>query len=110
MNILSANNISKSFGGLMAVGGLSFELQKEEILALIGPNCAGKTTVFNALTASEASTGGFTSKDDIGALLEELQNLYAGRGINLMKVAGKWAFRTAPACRPRPARAPSRSA
>src|SRR5262245_8812135 len=35
----------------------------------------------------------FTSKDDIGALLEELQNLYAGRGVNLMRVAGKWAFR-----------------
>lgn len=50
MNILSANNISKSFGGLMAVGGLSFELQKEEILALIGPNGAGKTTVFNCLS------------------------------------------------------------
>ena len=38
----------------------------------------------------------FTAKDDIGALLEELQNLYAGRGINLTRVAGKWTFRTAP--------------
>lgn len=38
----------------------------------------------------------FTGKDDIGALLEELQNLYAGRGVNLTRVAGKWAFRTAP--------------
>lgn len=38
----------------------------------------------------------FTAKDDIGALLEELQNLYAGRGVNLTRVAGKWAFRTAP--------------
>ncbi len=38
----------------------------------------------------------FTATDDIGALLEELQNLYAGRGVNLMRVAGKWAFRTAP--------------
>ena len=38
----------------------------------------------------------FTAKDDIGALLEELQNLYAGRGVNLSRVAGKWAFRTAP--------------
>ena len=50
MNILSANNISKSFGGLTAVGGLSFDLEKEEILALIGPNGAGKTTVFNCLS------------------------------------------------------------
>jgi segregation and condensation protein B len=38
----------------------------------------------------------FTAKDDIAALLEELQNLYAGRGVNLSRVAGKWAFRTAP--------------
>ena len=37
-----------------------------------------------------------TGQDDIPALLEELQNLYAGRGVNLMRTAGKWAFRTAP--------------
>lgn len=38
----------------------------------------------------------FTGQEDIPALLEELQNLYAGRGVNLMRTAGKWAFRTAP--------------
>lgn len=38
----------------------------------------------------------FTSQDDIPALLEELQNLYAGRGVYLMRTAGKWSFRTAP--------------
>jgi segregation and condensation protein B len=38
----------------------------------------------------------FTGQDDIPALLEELQNRYAGRGVNLMRTAGKWAFRTAP--------------
>ena len=43
-----------------------------------------------------ALTEYFTGKDDIAALLEELQNLYAGRGVNLVRVAGKWAFRTAP--------------
>lgn len=37
----------------------------------------------------------FTRDDDLGALLEELQGLYAGRGVNLNRVAGKWAFRTA---------------
>jgi len=50
MSILSANHISKSFGGLKAVGDLSFELDRGEILALIGPNGAGKTTVFNCLS------------------------------------------------------------
>jgi segregation and condensation protein B len=33
--------------------------------------------------------------EDVVGLLEELQNLYAGRGVNLVRVAGKWAFRTA---------------
>ncbi len=33
--------------------------------------------------------------DDIGALLDELKGFYAGRGVNLVRVAGKWAFRTA---------------
>ncbi len=35
------------------------------------------------------------AKDDVGQLLEELQTLYAGRGVNVVRVAGKWAFRTA---------------
>ena len=36
----------------------------------------------------------FVEGDDIKALLEELQGVYAGRGVNLVRVAGKWAFRT----------------
>jgi branched-chain amino acid transport system ATP-binding protein len=50
MSILSANNLTKRFGGLMAVGNLSFELRSGEVLGLIGPNGAGKTTVFNCLS------------------------------------------------------------
>ncbi|MBU4425502.1 MAG: ABC transporter ATP-binding protein [Proteobacteria bacterium] len=50
MSILSVNQLSKSFGGLMAVKELSFKLEKGDILGLIGPNGAGKTTVFNCLT------------------------------------------------------------
>jgi segregation and condensation protein B len=37
----------------------------------------------------------FVEGEDVRALLEELQSSYAGRGVNLMRVAGKWAFRTA---------------
>ena len=37
----------------------------------------------------------FGADEDVKALLEELQGLYAGRGVNLVRVAGKWAFRTA---------------
>jgi segregation and condensation protein B len=37
----------------------------------------------------------FVEGEDVRALLEELQSIYAGRGVNLVRVAGKWAFRTA---------------
>jgi len=35
------------------------------------------------------------AKDDVGQLMEELQTLYAGRGVNVVRIANKWAFRTA---------------
>ncbi len=63
MSILSTNNLTKNFGGLMAVGNLSFELGKGEILALIGPNGAGKTTVFNCLS-------GFLTPDEGDVIFE----------------------------------------
>ncbi|MCW2541136.1 MAG: branched-chain amino acid transporter permease [Frankiales bacterium] len=50
--VLRADNLYKSFGGVHAVNGLSFELQKGAITALVGPNGAGKTTVFNLLTGA----------------------------------------------------------
>ena len=37
----------------------------------------------------------FGEGEDVRALLEELQDIYAGRGVNLVRVSGKWAFRTA---------------
>jgi segregation and condensation protein B len=37
----------------------------------------------------------FVEGEDVRALLEEIQGLYAGRGVNLVRTAGKWAFRTA---------------
>ena len=63
MSILSADSLTKNFGGLMAVGNLSFELEMGEILALIGPNGAGKTTVFNCLS-------GFLTPDEGDVTLE----------------------------------------
>ena len=48
--ILSAERVSKIFGGLIAVNDVSFFIPRRSIVSIIGPNGAGKTTFFNMLT------------------------------------------------------------
>lgn len=49
-DLLIVKDLRRSFGSLVAVNDLSFEVRKGEILGIIGPNGSGKTTVFNLLT------------------------------------------------------------
>ena len=56
--ILKVEHLSMKFGGLVAIGDLSFEAKRGEITALIGPNGAGKTTVFNCITGFYKPTEG----------------------------------------------------
>ena len=49
-NILEATNVTKRFGGLIAVNNLTFSIPKGGIVSIIGPNGAGKTTFFNCIT------------------------------------------------------------
>jgi branched-chain amino acid transport system ATP-binding protein len=56
--ILTIQGLTRFFGGLVAVGDLSFEVQSGEILSLIGPNGAGKTTVFNLIAGTLLPTRG----------------------------------------------------
>ena len=48
--LLEARGVSKIFGGLVAVNGVSFSIPQSSIVSIIGPNGAGKTTFFNMLT------------------------------------------------------------
>ncbi|MFN5473554.1 MAG: ATP-binding cassette domain-containing protein, partial [Pseudanabaena sp.] len=47
---LGIQQVTRRFGGLVAVNEVSFEVQGNEIFGVIGPNGAGKTTLFNTIT------------------------------------------------------------
>jgi branched-chain amino acid transport system ATP-binding protein len=64
-SFLKVEKISKSFGGLTVIQQLSFSLEEEEILGVIGPNGSGKTTLFNLIT-------GFLKTDE--GKIEYLEN------------------------------------
>lgn len=49
-SVLRLDNVTKVFGGLTAVDGVTIQVDKGEIFSIIGPNGAGKTTVFNLIT------------------------------------------------------------
>ncbi len=56
--LLELNNVSKYFGGVRAVDGLSLEVRAGEIVGLIGPNGSGKSTTVNLVTGLFAATSG----------------------------------------------------
>ncbi len=58
MSLLRIQGVSKQFGGLAALAGVSYEVKKGEICSLIGPNGAGKTTLFNVINGFYPPTHG----------------------------------------------------
>ncbi len=71
MSFLEIKNLTKAFGGIKAVKGLTASLEKGEIVGMIGPNGAGKTTVFNLISG--------TYLPDAGAILFEGENIEGKR-------------------------------
>ncbi|HAM55650.1 MAG TPA: ABC transporter ATP-binding protein, partial [Candidatus Rokubacteria bacterium] len=61
--MLEGIGISKRFGGLSALAGVSFRVAPGEIVGLIVPNGAGKTTLFNAIGGLHALTAGAVRLD-----------------------------------------------
>jgi branched-chain amino acid transport system ATP-binding protein len=63
MSLLELEGLSRSFGGLRAVDGVSFAAEADRITAVIGPNGAGKTTLFNLIAGSLAPDSGRVAFD-----------------------------------------------
>ena len=61
--MLDVSDLRVEFGGVVALAGISFRVQRGTITSLIGPNGAGKTTAFNAITGYLRPTGGRVAWD-----------------------------------------------
>jgi len=69
MSFLQVQKLTKSFGGLMALCEVNFEIHQGEIFGVIGPNGSGKTTLFNVITGFLKANSGkvtFMGKDITG--------------------------------------------
>ncbi|MFG1478149.1 ATP-binding cassette domain-containing protein [Xanthobacter sp. V4C-4] len=76
--ILNVDHLSMRFGGLVAVGDVSFRAGRGEVTAVIGPNGAGKTTVFNCITGFyKPSTGRLALMQGGPATRAEIDDLTA---------------------------------
>src|SRR2546428_12976442 len=64
-NVLSVENLSKKYGEMIAVDGISFEVVRGEIVGLLGPNGAGKTTTINMVLGVLEPTSGSIRIEDI---------------------------------------------
>lgn len=86
--ILEVTNLTKSFGGLVAVKNVSFSVQRGEIVGILGPNGAGKTTLFNLLTGFMAADQGsvvFDGKPLVKAAPYRVVNLGLARTFQLCR-------------------------
>lgn len=63
MAILTANGITRNFGGVIAVNDVMFTVDEGEFLSVIGPNGAGKTTLFNLISGQDRMNAGKVTLD-----------------------------------------------
>jgi branched-chain amino acid transport system ATP-binding protein len=78
--LLEVDNVTKHFGGIVALDGVSFDAEAGEIVGLIGPNGAGKTTAFNVITRLYAPDRG-EIRFEGETLLETAASAVIRRGI-----------------------------
>jgi len=94
--LLALESVTKRFGGLTAVGGVSLTVQPGELLGIIGPNGAGKTTLFNVIAGYYRPEGGrivFDRHDLTGRPPHEICRLGLTRTFQIVKPFGNLSVR-----------------
>jgi len=87
--VLAVSNLCKTFGGITAVDGVSFEVRDGEILGIIGPNGSGKSTLFNCVLGQLRPTTGevlIDGKPTTGMRPCDLNRLGVSRTFQLLQV------------------------
>jgi len=88
MPLLEVKNLTKAFGGLMAVNDVSIQVEQGEIVGLIGPNGSGKTTAFNCINQFLSVTSGdifFKGQSVISLKPHQICLLGIGRTFQVLK-------------------------
>ena len=80
MALLSVRDVTLRFGGIVALDGVSFDVEQGDISGLIGPNGAGKTTAFNVITRLYRPDSGAVELDG-ASILKEAPHRIVGKGI-----------------------------
>jgi branched-chain amino acid transport system ATP-binding protein len=87
--VLEVRDLAKSFGGVQAVRGVSFNVYEGEMLGLIGPNGSGKSTLFNCILGQLMLTQGDVRVDGMSVTNlrpSKLNRLGVGRTFQLLQV------------------------
>ena len=86
--ILEVQDVSKTFGGIVALNGVSFHVNPGEILGVIGPNGSGKTTLINCITGFIKMTSGrvmFRGKEISGKKAHKIADMGVTRTFQIMR-------------------------
>ncbi|MFZ5867794.1 MAG: ABC transporter ATP-binding protein [Thermodesulfobacteriota bacterium] len=92
MPILEVTGLKKSFGGVMAVGGVDLVVEQGGMCGVIGPNGAGKSTLFNSISGFYPCDGGrvvFKGQDITGLAPDRIVKLGMGRSFQVTKIFPK---------------------
>jgi branched-chain amino acid transport system permease protein len=87
-SLLQVERLSKTFGGLRAVGEVSFSVNAGEILGIIGPNGAGKTTLFNLLNgvlAADEGSAMLAGQSMLGRKVHQVSRMGVGRTFQVVR-------------------------